>query len=371
MNLGSRCRIVWLGLLATTACTTPAPSDFASLERAAERGDARAQTELALLYAEGDEGVQPNDEKCIFWLRRAAESGHPRAQSLLGSAYGEGRGVLIDHQAAIAWHRKAAHQGESASRVALGRYFLSGVDTTFEPGRGMFLLRPAAEAGEAEAQALLGRVYLRGIGRRFVKRDTAEAKKWLTASAEQGFAQAQSDLATLYFDEGDSETGMDWLQQAAAQEQTEALTMLSQKYRDGDGLAADAARSEELLRRAATLGDPVAQTQLGVALREGAGMERNESESVGWFEKAAIQGYIQGQFNLGLAYAYGTGVDPDPVRGTAWLEICAKERYREAIRAVSPVRRQLSAEQREAVALLREQLAAGLPKLPAPVLRRW
>jgi hypothetical protein len=64
-------------------------------------------------------------------------------------------------------------------------------------------------------------------------------------------------------------------------------------------------------------------------------------------------------------------VDPDPVRGTVWLEICAKERHREAIRAVSPVRRQLSADQREAAAELREQLAARLPELPAPVVRRW
>jgi TPR repeat protein len=115
----------------------------------------------------------------------------------------------------------------------------------------------------------------------------------------------------------------------------------------------------------------VAQTELGVALREGSGMARNESESLAWFEKAAIQGYTEAQYNLGLAYAKGTGVDPDPVRGTAWLEICAKERHREAIRAVSPVRRQLSTDQREAAKELREQLAARLPELPAPVVRRW
>jgi TPR repeat protein len=214
-------------------------------------------------------------------------------------------------------------------------------------------------------------VYLRGIGRRFVKPDPAEAKKWLTAAAEQGFAQAQYDLATLYFDAGDAETGMHWLQRAVAQEQTEALTMLSHRYRDGDGFAADAARSAELLRRAAALGDPVAQTELGVALREGEGMARNASESVAWFEKAAIQGYTESQYNLGLAYARGTGVDPDPVRGVAWLEICVEERHREAIRAVSPVRRQLSPDQREAAAELREQLMARLPEQPAPVVRRW
>jgi TPR repeat protein len=89
MSLDWQRRIVWLGLLAAIACTTPAPSDLASLERAAEGGDARAQ-------------------------------------SLLGSAYAEGRGVPIDHEAAIAWHKKAAHQGEIASQVALGRYYLSG-----------------------------------------------------------------------------------------------------------------------------------------------------------------------------------------------------------------------------------------------------
>jgi len=54
-------------------------------------------------------------------------------------------------------------------------------------------LQPLAEKGEASAQYLLAETYLGGHGG-----TTMEGLKWMTAAAEQGYAQAQARLGLLY-----------------------------------------------------------------------------------------------------------------------------------------------------------------------------
>ncbi len=55
--------------------------------------------------------------------------------------------------------------------------------------------RVLAEQGNAEAQTRLGTMYLRGIG---VPQDAAEAERWYREAAEQGNPVAQFDLGIMY-----------------------------------------------------------------------------------------------------------------------------------------------------------------------------
>jgi TPR repeat protein len=48
--------------------------DFAAVQRNAERGDAKAQLLLGLMYAGGD-GTQKNEVMAIQWFTKAAEQG--------------------------------------------------------------------------------------------------------------------------------------------------------------------------------------------------------------------------------------------------------------------------------------------------------
>ncbi len=57
------------------------------------------------------------------------------------------------------------------------------------------LWRPLAEQGLAEAQSNLGIMYRKGRG---VAQDYAEAVKWFRLAAEQGNAEAQSILGAMY-----------------------------------------------------------------------------------------------------------------------------------------------------------------------------
>ncbi|KAG0260132.1 hypothetical protein DFQ27_003741, partial [Actinomortierella ambigua] len=59
---------------------------------AAERGDARAQCSVGLMYLDG-RGVKQSDDEAVKWFTKAAIQGNPNAQCGLGAMYQNGRGV--------------------------------------------------------------------------------------------------------------------------------------------------------------------------------------------------------------------------------------------------------------------------------------
>ncbi|HJP22519.1 MAG: hypothetical protein QF546_14810 [Alphaproteobacteria bacterium] len=86
--------LLFLALFASTA-SNPALADFNSGKKAYDRGDfavaaklwrqagqagdAKAQTNLGVLYASG-RGVEKDAEKSVFWYRKAAIAGYPKGQ---------------------------------------------------------------------------------------------------------------------------------------------------------------------------------------------------------------------------------------------------------------------------------------------------
>lgn len=82
------------------------------LLKAAEQGDANAQTWLGLMYYKG-QGVQKDDAVSVIWWQEAAEQGNKWAQFNLGLMYANGEGVLKDNAVAARWYRKSAEQGHA------------------------------------------------------------------------------------------------------------------------------------------------------------------------------------------------------------------------------------------------------------------
>jgi TPR repeat protein len=56
-------------------------------------------------------------------------------------------------------------------------------------------LLPHAEQGDAEAQCMIGNIYHLGLG---IPSNLTEAAKWYIASANQGYAVASNNLATIF-----------------------------------------------------------------------------------------------------------------------------------------------------------------------------
>ncbi|HBH26298.1 MAG TPA: hypothetical protein DDX54_02720 [Rhodospirillaceae bacterium] len=88
------------------------------LKKAAEKGDAKAQYNLAEMYYRG-QGVEQDYAQGAHWFRKAAEQGLAGAQGILGCIYALGRGVPQDFVQAYAWlNLAAAGKGGAAKDAA-------------------------------------------------------------------------------------------------------------------------------------------------------------------------------------------------------------------------------------------------------------
>jgi uncharacterized protein len=150
------------------------------------------------------------------------------------------------------------------------------------------LLGPLADQGNAEAQDMLGTMYVVGEG---VPKNYSEAVKWYRRAADQGNADAQSHLGLM--------------------------------YHNGLGVPQDYVEAMKWCRLAADQGNAEAQDMLGTMYDHSGGVAKNYSEAVKWYRRAADQGNADAQSHLGLMYAAGEGVPRDYVRAHKWLNLSA------------------------------------------------
>ena len=85
----------------------------------AEKGDMYAQSNLGLMYYNGD-GVPQDYREAVKWYRLAAEQGDAKAQYNLGLMYENGYGVPQDYKEAVKWYRLAAEQGNAGRSIQSG-----------------------------------------------------------------------------------------------------------------------------------------------------------------------------------------------------------------------------------------------------------
>ena len=102
-----------------------------AIRLAAEEGDASAQFNLGVMYANG-EGVPQDYAEAVRWYRLATDQGHSSAQGGLGFMYANGRGVPRDYVAAHMWFNLAGAQssGDQRDEVVKAR---DGVEAKMTP----------------------------------------------------------------------------------------------------------------------------------------------------------------------------------------------------------------------------------------------
>lgn len=157
-------------------------------------------------------------------------------------------------------------------------------------------LRPLAEQGEADAQYYLATMYQHGHG---VGRDPRAAAHWYERAARQGHPLAQFALGfLLHQGAGDDERAVYpdpvksayWLLRAAEQRVIPAQQLIGQIYRTGSGLPRDRDKALHWTLKAAEAGVVSAQFEVGLILGEQPGVE-NAVEAYKWFELAARAQY--------------------------------------------------------------------------------
>lgn len=133
--------------------TVPLQEPVALPQARAEKGDAEAQLQLGMRYAEGD-GVIQNDKEAARWFALAAQQGLPEAQYQYGLALLKGRGVVQNYRAAFNWIEKPAKRGYAKAQYSLGELYRYGTGTTLDKAHAYLWFNLAAAQGiDAAAKA--------------------------------------------------------------------------------------------------------------------------------------------------------------------------------------------------------------------------
>jgi TPR repeat protein len=155
---------------------------------AAEAGQAEAQFDLGVLYAQGL-GVRRDLTEAANWYRKSAEQGNAEAEYALGQMYSLGWGVPRDEADALRWFQMA--NSVESDGPPTDWAVIEGHGIPQDAQQAAYWYRKAADKGHAEAQFNLARLYATGKG---VKRDEEQAARWVSASATQGYALAMANF---------------------------------------------------------------------------------------------------------------------------------------------------------------------------------
>ncbi|WP_424362010.1 tetratricopeptide repeat protein [Methylocystis parvus] len=159
-------------------------SDFATafkiLKPLAEKGEARAQSELGLVYMVG-KGVPLDRKEGIKWIKLSAENGFAPAQANLGTMYLEGQFTPQDYKEAMKWSLLAADKGVAEAQSNIASMYYDGAGVAQDYKEAAKWMRLAAKQGDPESQVNLGTMYLLGQG---LERDPLRAYMWASIGLE-------------------------------------------------------------------------------------------------------------------------------------------------------------------------------------------
>jgi len=293
---------------------------------------------LALMYREG-QGVEQSDERAVELLERAVNLEYVDAIEPLTDYYlasGEQAETLED---GVAWYRRAATLGRVEAIAIMGSYYWTGTAVDQDVARGIEMMTTAADAGDPRAQTNLGYAYARGEG---VEQSSETSFGWYLQAAERGLVRAQA-VVGLYYETGEGTAvnipeAIRWYlnaYEAGAAGVGPRLggLVVSGILENGQdeyktlwvAEAAQAGSSEAMawLETAAAEEDSRALTVLGIFNRDGVLVPENTAIANQYFLRAAEAGSAEAQMEAARIYATGDGVDQDYIQAHMWANLAA------------------------------------------------
>jgi len=116
----------------------------------ADAGDVLAQSNIAVMYDNGDAVVE-DDVEAVRWFTLSAEGGFPPGQYNLANMYAQGKGVEQNFVLAVRWFQAAARQGLPEAQMSLMQAYYYGDGVPRDHGLAYMWIMIAAEGGDAEA----------------------------------------------------------------------------------------------------------------------------------------------------------------------------------------------------------------------------
>jgi TPR repeat protein len=166
-------------------------------------------------------------------------------------------------------------------------------------------LEDKAQTGNPEAETTLALAFHAGT---LLKKDDAEAERWLRKAADQNFMAAEESLG-IFAETGVGRTApapaeaIDWYKKAIQLGSVVAATSIGLMYAEGIGMPKDPAQAAIWFRQAAEGGDGVAQYNLAILYRRGSGVPQDLKEYLRWLTPAAEQDIVPALLDLAGYYA--------------------------------------------------------------------
>lgn len=202
----------------------------------AEKGEGAAQALLAEILARGL-GVPVDNKAAAAWYKRAAEHDIPAAQFQYALMLLDGKFVQKDENAAFLLMKEAADAGNTLAQFNLAQLLIRREKGPDGLRKAQPYYRLAADSGLPDAQYAMSQIAANGIGG--LGKDDAEARRWLTLAARQGYDTAQLDLGTWLVDgrggQRDHKAGFGWLRRAAVGGNVAAMNRVAKLYMNGVG----------------------------------------------------------------------------------------------------------------------------------------
>lgn len=205
------------------------------------------------------------------------------------------------------------------------------------PQEQLKALTAKAQAGDAQAQYDLAQVYFDGQLEQ--KPDEKTGLSWITKSAEAGNVTAQYDLAVAYrLGHGvkpDAAQALHWYEKAADQGRDEARAFVCEAYTQNATITPDWPKALPYCRTAAEKGDANAQYAMGMAYAEGRGIAPDNALALADLKKAADQGHAAALTELGQVYMIGDLAPQDYVEALHLFKKAARRGDRQAVRLLA------------------------------------
>ncbi len=148
----------------------------------ADAGDARAQSNIGVMYDGGDV-VDEDDAEAVRWFMLSAEGGFSTGQFNLANMYKDGAGVAQNQTLAHRWYQAAARQGHPQAQMALMQALYFGNGVSQDNAKAYMWMMIAAQAGYEPAVDNLADFEAR-IGKAAVARGREMAAKCISAGVE-------------------------------------------------------------------------------------------------------------------------------------------------------------------------------------------
>jgi len=206
-----------------------------------------------------------------------------------------------------------AVKGDLQAQLEFGKAIqedLCGVVEQFSPGMPEEWFRKPAEQGNAEAQTELAHE----LSSDWSVEGEDAGVYWSLKAAEQGNAKAQFQLAQIYHRGGrsiknlkDIDKALAYYHQSAEGGYPNAYMLLAMIYQKGDGVPQDDVAAAKWFRKFAETGNASGQFDFAEVLAEGRGVEKDEASAFDWFGKSAAQGNEYAQYEMARMFEQGRG----------------------------------------------------------------